>query len=68
MRNRHMARVCSNCQAPMASGEDTCWRCGVEWTREDAPATTLRLVPPLPAVAPPAQPAVAQAVVAAPLP
>jgi hypothetical protein len=29
----------------MASGADTCWRCGVEWASEDGPATTLRLVP-----------------------
>jgi hypothetical protein len=29
----------------MASGADTCWRCGVEWATEDQPPTTLRLVP-----------------------
>jgi predicted amidophosphoribosyltransferase len=54
MRNRHMARVCHNCQAPMASGEDTCWRCGVEWTEERQPPATLRLVEPMPADAQPA--------------
>ena len=64
MRNRHMARVCHNCQAPMASGEDTCWRCGVEWAAEDPPTTTLRLVAPLPADAPVPQPAHAAAATA----
>lgn len=44
MRNRHIARVCRNCQAPMASAAETCWRCGVQWASEDRPATTLRLV------------------------
>jgi len=29
----------------MAGHEDTCWRCGVEWAPEQAPPTTLRLVP-----------------------
>jgi predicted amidophosphoribosyltransferase len=45
MRNRHIARVCGHCQAPMASGAATCWRCGVEWAHEAQPSTTLRLVP-----------------------
>jgi hypothetical protein len=45
MRNRHMPRVCRHCHAPMASGVDTCWRCGVEWATEDQPPATLRLVP-----------------------
>jgi hypothetical protein len=45
MRNRHIARVCRNCQAPMASGAATCWRCGVAWATEEQPPTTLRLVP-----------------------
>jgi hypothetical protein len=44
MRNRHIPRVCRHCDAPMASGAGTCWRCGVEWASEDGPATTLRLV------------------------
>jgi hypothetical protein len=44
MRNRHIPRLCRNCQAPMASDEDTCWRCGVAWAAEDEPRTTLRLV------------------------
>jgi hypothetical protein len=44
MRNRHIARLCRNCQAPMASAEDSCWRCGVAWAAEDEPRTTLRLV------------------------
>jgi hypothetical protein len=45
MRNRHIARVCRHCQAPMASGAATCWRCGVTWATEEEPPTTLRLVP-----------------------
>jgi hypothetical protein len=44
MRNRHIPRVCRHCDAPMASGAGTCWRCGVEWASEDGPATALRLV------------------------
>jgi hypothetical protein len=50
-RNRHTPRLCGNCHAPMASGTDTCWRCGVQWASEDQPATTLRLVS-----APPGEP------------
>lgn len=45
MRNRHHPRLCRNCAAPMPGQEDTCWRCGVEWTPEETPRTTLRLVP-----------------------
>jgi predicted amidophosphoribosyltransferase len=45
MRNRHIPRVCRNCHAPMASGADACWRCGVEWATEAQPPATLRLVP-----------------------
>jgi predicted amidophosphoribosyltransferase len=44
--NRHVVRVCRHCQAPMASGAATCWRCGVEWAQEAQPPTTLRLVSP----------------------
>jgi hypothetical protein len=29
----------------MASQEDRCWRCGVEWASEEGPRTTLRLIP-----------------------
>ena len=50
MRNRHMPRVCRHCDAPMASGADSCWRCGTQWATEAPPATTLKLVvdpPPL---------------------
>ena len=67
MRNRHMARVCGNCQAPMASGEDTCWRCGVAWAPAVQPPARLRLVTP---IAPEAQPLpqVAAAVAARPGP
>jgi hypothetical protein len=45
MRNRHVPRTCRECHAPMASGSGTCWRCGVRWAAEDAPAPALRLVP-----------------------
>src|SRR3954469_26034645 len=45
MRNRHIPRLCRNCTAPMASQEDKCWRCSVEWASEDGPRTTLRLIP-----------------------
>ena len=40
MRDRHLPRVCRVCHAPLARQEDTCWRCGTEWTSEDAPRTT----------------------------
>ena len=41
MRNRHLPRLCSECQAPMSSGADTCWRCGAEQVAaETAPAVT----------------------------
>ncbi len=55
MRNRHIARVCRSCQAPMASAADSCWRCGVEWAPEAAPPTTLRLVTSDAAAAPASQ-------------
>jgi hypothetical protein len=45
MRNRHRARLCRSCEAPMAGDAGTCWRCGVEWVPEETPRTTLRLVP-----------------------
>jgi len=44
MRNRHIPRLCRNCQAPMARHQDACWRCGAQWASEEAPRTTLRLV------------------------
>jgi predicted amidophosphoribosyltransferase len=44
MRNRHLPRVCADCQAPMAGQESRCWRCGVEWASEEEPHTRLRLV------------------------
>jgi predicted amidophosphoribosyltransferase len=44
MRNRHLPRICRHCQAPMASGDDACWRCGTKWATEVPPATTLQLV------------------------
>src|SRR5215216_203672 len=52
MRNRHLPRLCRDCQAPMAGHEDACWRCGAQWTFEETPRTTLRLIP----AATPAQP------------
>jgi hypothetical protein len=45
MRNRHLPRLCRECQAPMAGHEDACWCCGVQWASEDMPGTTLRLIP-----------------------
>ena len=45
MRNRHLPRVCRVCHAPLARQEDTCWRCGTEWTSEDAPRTVARPAP-----------------------
>ena len=45
MRNRHIPRLCRECQAPMAGHEDACWRCGAQWASEEAPRATLRLVP-----------------------
>ena len=43
MRNRHIPRLCRDCQAPMAGHQDACWRCGAQWAPEEAPRTTLRL-------------------------
>ncbi len=43
-RTRHLPRVCRHCHAPMASGADTCWRCGTQWATEAQPPATLRLV------------------------
>jgi hypothetical protein len=45
MRDRHFARVCRHCRAPMARQEDMCWRCGTEWASEEERRTTLRLLP-----------------------
>ena len=44
MRNRHLPRVCRNCDAPMASGAESCWHCGVQWAQEAGPRTVLRLI------------------------
>jgi predicted amidophosphoribosyltransferase len=44
VRERHLPRVCRSCRAPMARQEAACWQCGVEWTTEEEPRTTLRLV------------------------
>ena len=43
MRNRHIPRLCRDCQAAMAVHQDACWRCGAQWASEEAPRTTLRL-------------------------
>jgi hypothetical protein len=29
----------------MARQQDACWRCGTQWASEDAPQTTLELLP-----------------------
>ena len=44
MRNRHLPRVCRQCHAPMASGDDSCWRCGTQWATEEQPPARLQLV------------------------
>src|SRR3954451_1548921 len=44
MRDRHVARLCRSCQAPIARQEDSCWRCGAQWASEDVPPTTLRAI------------------------
>lgn len=43
MRNRHIPRLCRDCQAPMAAHQDACWRCGAQWASEETPPTALRL-------------------------
>ena len=42
MRDRHKPRVCRACSAPLARQEDRCWRCGTQWTSEDAPSIESR--------------------------
>ena len=44
MRNRHFARLCRACQAPMAGQEDSCWRCGARWASEEASPIPLRAI------------------------
>jgi predicted amidophosphoribosyltransferase len=34
VRNRHEARLCHGCQAPMAGQTDRCWKCGKAWEPE----------------------------------
>jgi predicted amidophosphoribosyltransferase len=52
MRDRHLPRVCRDCHAPLARQEDSCWRCGTQWTSEDAPRTASHPMPvALPAAA-----------------
>ena len=46
MRNRHLPRVCNQCDAPMASSDDACWRCGAEFATDDAAQpVALRVIP-----------------------
>jgi hypothetical protein len=45
MRQRHVARLCQSCEAPMAREEGTCWRCGTQWASEDERRTRLRVIP-----------------------
>lgn len=49
MRDRHVPRLCSSCQAPMASSERSCWRCGTEWASEVQAPTEAGTVPLAPA-------------------
>ena len=65
MRERHIPRICRSCHAPMARQEDTCWRCGTEWASEDAPRTTLKVIPGGAQAANRAEPAIAVAARAA---
>lgn len=44
MHDRHVARLCRSCRAPMARQEDACWRCGAQWVFEDVPPATLRAI------------------------
>jgi DnaJ-class molecular chaperone len=44
MRERHFPRVCPSCRAPMARQENACWRCGTQWTTEEAPRPKLRVI------------------------
>jgi predicted amidophosphoribosyltransferase len=39
MHNRHVARVCHACEAPMAREQCVCWRCGTQWASEHVAAT-----------------------------
>ena len=61
MRERHFPRVCRSCHAPMARQKDACWRCGTEWASEDAPTTTLKVIPGGARAARRAEPAIAVA-------
>jgi hypothetical protein len=45
MRQRHVARLCQSCQAPVGRQEERCWRCGAQWASEDEPRTRLRVMP-----------------------
>lgn len=42
MHDRHVARLCRSCQAPMACQEDECWRCGA---RSPSPSSRARATP-----------------------
>jgi hypothetical protein len=49
MRDRHHARLCNSCRAPIARTEDACWRCGTPWAEDGHPtapsATPMHLRP-----------------------
>jgi len=45
MRDRHIPRLCAACQAPMASQEEMCWRCGSRWASGDSAHPRLRVLP-----------------------
>ena len=42
--NRHVARLCQTCTAPMARQDDACWSCGTAWATEEEPPTRLRVL------------------------
>lgn len=30
--DRHIPRLCHSCGAPLAGGDDDCWKCGARWS------------------------------------
>lgn len=30
--DRHIPRLCHSCGAPIAGGDDDCWKCGAPWS------------------------------------
>ncbi len=38
--DRHIPRICHDCGAPLAGGDDDCWKCGALWDPQATGATT----------------------------